>query len=310
MKFPALLRTLAVTSLAVVPLLAGPAGPASAEPMSVPFAVAPGDSQSFFVRYLRATSIGQSAEPVLSVDYELEFAVTAVDDDGISATVRNFGANVALDRQRVLTPPDIDSLLLQAVDGLTADIHINPDGSLDRVTNWDALRGDMIDRAKKLAAGNEDMIKAVDLILPNVNAIDAVQLVARPLAMSAPGRIVTFDPPERTSVNVARIELPSFATYAAGAWSFDLVQRNDIPDNTTVEWLGVPSAAELQAILAPFAPRDGDGEGAAPDGRMWQRFSASYDEASGELLFFQGVMELQAGPLRRRTALEAQAKGR
>ncbi len=310
MRFPAFVRTTVAAGLTVLPLLLGPTGMASAAPLSVPFVVKVGDSYDLFVRYLRATKVGQSAEPVLSVDYELEMKVTAVDENGISATVRNFGANVALNQKRVLTPPDLDSLLLQAVDGLTAEVHLNPDGALDRITNWDGLRDELTARARKLAGDNDGMIKALDAFLPNVSAVDAVQLFARPLAMSAPGRIVTFDPPARTSLSVAKIELPSFATYAAGHWSFDLVKRDDVPNNITVEWLGVPGAEELKAILAPYAQNDENGNPSAPDGKMWQRFVGTYDDTTGELLFFQGAMELQAGPLHRRVAIEAQARGR
>ena len=306
MKLPACLRTAAAVGLVVLPLAGGATGPASAEPLSVPFSVAVGDTSSLVVRYLRATVVGQSPEPVLSVDYEMETRITDVSDDGIMMTVKNYGTNVALDRKRVLAPPDLDSLLLQAVDDLTAEIRLAPNGALDRVTNWEDLRGELIDHAKELAGDNDELLRAIDAFLPEVNAIDAVQLFARPLAMSAPGRVVTFDPPEGTSVNVEKLELPSFASYAAGRWSFDLVNRPDIPHNITVQWLGVPGASELKAILAPFTKGDDN----VSDGKMWQRFTASYDDRDGKLLFFQGVMELKAGPFQRRIALEAQAKGR
>lgn len=306
MKLPAFMRMAAVASLVLFPVIGGAAAPALAEPMSVPFNVAVGDTTSLVVRYLRATAVGQSPEPVLSVDYEMETKVTAVSDAGSTMTVRNFGTNVSLDRKRTLNPPDLDSLMLQAVDDLTAEIAVAPNGALERVTNWDDLRDKLIEQAKALAGDNTDMIKAIDGFLPEVNPVDAVQLFARPLAMSGPGRVVSFDPPEVTSVTAEGLELPSFASYAAGRWSFDLVKRPDIPDNITVQWLGVPGAEELKAILAPFT----EGDDAPANAQMWQRFSATYDENDGGLLFFQGAMELRAGPFQRRIALEAQAKGR
>ena len=305
MNLPACLRAVAAAGLVILPVIAGAAGPAFAEPMSVPFNVAVGDSSSLVVRYLRATAVGQSPEPVLSVDYEMETKVTAVSDKGSTLAVRNFGTNVSLDRKRTLAPPDLDSLLLQAVDDLTAEIQVAPNGALERVLNWDDLQGKLTDQAKALAGDNADLQKAVDAFLPEVNPVVAVQLFARPLAMSGPGRVVSFDPPQVTSVTAEGIELPSFASYAAGRWSFDLVKRPDLPHNVTVQWLGVPGADELKAILAPFTK----GKDAPTDAQMWQRFSASYDDRDGKLLFFQGAMELKAGQFQRRIALEAQAKG-
>ena len=38
---------------------------------------------------------------------------------------------------------------------------------------------------------------------------------------------------------------------------------------------------------------------------MLQRFTATYDVETGALQAFQGITELQAGPLHRRTGLEA-----
>jgi hypothetical protein len=314
---PTALRNVLAAGLLALPIVFGLAGPSAADPRSVPFVPAVGDTQSFAVRYLRTSSMNGAAEPVIAVDYDLEFKVTAADENGFKATILNHRVNVAVDRQRVLTPPDFDSLLLLAIDGMTADVEIGTNGALVRVTNWDALRGELTAKAKQLAGDNQAMMGTIDAFLPRVGEADAVQIFARPLAMSAPGRIVSFDPPERTSVDTGKLELPSFATYAAGRWSFDLVQGPDIPDSVTVEWLGVPGTDELKAILAPIGAElgktsqltDETRAAIAQDGRMWQRFSATYDTKDGVLLAFQGAMELQAGPLRRRVALEAAARG-
>jgi hypothetical protein len=41
---------------------------------------------------------------------------------------------------------------------------------------------------------------------------------------------------------------------------------------------------------------------------MWQRFLASYDPKTGQLLEMSGQMELVAGPISRKVAVEAVAK--
>ena len=77
-------------------------------------------------------------------------------------------------------------------------------------------------------------------------------------------------------------------------------------------------AEALKAILAPIGEQlaeitpldDETREAIERDGRMWQRFSATYDDASGQLLAFQGLMEMEAGPFKRRVALEARAPAR
>lgn len=318
MRIPAFLLSLPAAGLMALTLLVLPAASLRAEPLSVPFAVEAGDDFTFAVRYLRATTMDGRPNPVVSVDYDLELKITEVDATGIRATVRSHGTNVAVDRQRIIAPPDFDSLVFLAADGLTAELEIAPDGGLVRVVNWEALRGELSAEAARRAGDNPAMIETLDALLPTVSAVDAIQFFARPLAMSAPGRIVTFNPPDQNSVTARGIELPSFATYAAGAWTFDLVRRPDIPDSITIEWLGIPGTEELRAILAPIGEQlerisplsEETRAEIAANGRMWQRFAATYGAEDGHLVEFQGVMELQAGPLGRRVAIEARAKNR
>ena len=83
-----------------------------------------------------------------------------------------------------------------------------------------------------------------------------------------------------------------------------------------MEWLGVPNAEDLRAILKTVAEQFSQIEPeSAPalavierDARMWQRFLASYDPKTGQLLEMSGQMELVAGPIQRKVAIEAVIK--
>ncbi len=318
MRIATILKTMGTAGAAAWCLAFLASGPTAAEPVSVPFAMHVGDSSTFSVRYLRTTALGGTPGPVITVDYELALKITGVEDKGVNATIRNTGMNITIDRQRVLGPPDFDSLLLAALDGLDADLEIGADGAPVRVTNWEALRPTLIARAQALAGDNHAMIQTLDAFLPKVSEVDAVQILARPLALSAAGRVATFDPPQHTSLEAGKLRLPSFASYAAGRWSFDLSPRSDLPNSVTISWFGVPGAADLKAILSQageqasrMSPLSEETRAAIENnGHMWQRFAATYDDRDGRLLKFQGMMELKAGPLERRIALEATAKGR
>jgi hypothetical protein len=317
MRIAAILRNVLVAGVTAwcLALLASP--PTAAAPVSVPFAMHAGDSSTFSVHYLRATTMAGAPAPVIAVDYEMELKITGVAEQALSATVRNTGMNITIDRQRVVAPPDFDSLLLAALDGVTAELEISADGAPVRVTNWETLRPLLTDKAKALAGDNQAMIETLDAFLPKVSDVDAVQILARPLALSAAGRVATFDPPQRTSLEAGKLRLPSFATYAAGRWSFDLAPNSELPNSVTISWLGVPGAEDLKAILSQAGEQanrmsplsDETRSEIENNGQMWQRFSATYDDRDGRLLKFQGVMELKAGPLERRIALEAVAKG-
>lgn len=303
---------------ATVALFCGAVQQAAAEPMTVPYAPVVGETTTLIVRYLRVTANNQTPEPVVSVDYELDLTVTRQTPDGFEAKVRSRGTNVVLDRQRVIAPPDFDSLLLLAVDGLTAELEITDQGAMAAVTNWSSLRGPLVEKAIALAGDDENLVNTTLAFLPSIDDQSAVQLLARALAISAPGRMIAFDPPGRRAAEAADAALPSFATHARGRWSFDLLAQSPLPDSVMVQWLGVPNAESLRAILAPIGeqlsqagPLDEKTRAAIEeDGQMWQRFSATYDDETGRLLAFQGAMELDAGPLLRRVAIEARAKGR
>ena len=89
-----------------------------------------------------------------------------------------------------------------------------------------------------------------------------------------------------------------------------------VPGAQTVEWLGVPNTEELRTILGQVAAqlREVEPENAPAmsviekDARMWQRFLATYDPDNGRLLGMSGQMELVAGPIQRKVAIEAIAK--
>ncbi|MCP4384862.1 MAG: hypothetical protein GY798_26190 [Hyphomicrobiales bacterium] len=310
-RFPRALATLIVLLAAVAPS-------ASAKPMTVPYAPTIGESTTLLVRYLRVTAMERRPEPVISVEYELELTITSPKPDGFHAQVRSSRTNVMVNRQRVLDPPDFDSLLLVAVDGLTAELDITQQGAVAAVTNWDTLRAPLIQKAISLAGDNQALAETARTFLPSIDSAGAVQVFARALAISAPGRMIAFDPPDRMAAEAADAVLPSFATHARGRWSFDLLPEPLLPDSISVQWLGVPGPEALRAILATIGEQlsrigslDQDTRKAAEeDGQMWQRFSATYDQKTGRLLAFQATMELTAGPLQRRVAIEAMAKGR
>ena len=109
------------------------------------------------------------------------------------------------------------------------------------------------------------------------------------------------------------------ASAAKGNWTFSLIPtppQGRFPDAVTIEWLGVPNPEELRAILGTMAEQlaEIDPETAPAmsiieeDARMWQRFIASYDPATGQLEELAGQMELRAGPIQRKVAVEAVAK--
>ncbi|WP_421723498.1 hypothetical protein [Bauldia sp.] len=311
-------RTAVATAVsAVFCLVSGAVVPASAAPSTIPYDPAIGESTTLNVRYLRVTANDRRPDPVVSVDYELELRVTERQDDRFLAEVRNQRTNVTVNRQRVLAPPDFDSLLLLAIDGMTAELEMTDQGALVSVSNWDNLRQPLIDKAVRLAGDDETLVETARTFLPDIDAESAVQVFARPLVISAPGRMVAFDPPERRAAEARDAAIPGFAN-ARGRWSFDLLPRSPLPDSVTVQWLGVPATESLRAVLEPLRDRlarinpDNDDTLATieADGRMWQRFSATYDDETGQLLAFQGAMELTAGPLQRRVAIEAAAMGR
>ena len=153
----------------------------------------------------------------------------------------------------------------------------------------------------------------------NLTPVAAAEIFARPLALSAAGRIVKLEAPARRSVDAKGIAIPSFTSNAKGNWTFSLVDapsKNRLPGAVTVEWLGVPNAEDLRAILktvaAQFSEIEPDNAPALAvierDARMWQRFLSSYDPKTGQLLEMAGQMELVAGPIQRKVAIEAVVK--
>ena len=125
--------------------------------------------------------------------------------------------------------------------------------------------------------------------------------------------------PGRRQVEAKGVALPSFTSNAKGNWTFSLIDaptRNRVPGAVTVEWLGVPNAEDLRSILktvaAQFSEIDPESAPALSvierDARMWQRFLASYEPDTGRLIEMSGQMELVAGPIQRKVAIEASTK--
>jgi hypothetical protein len=216
----------------------------------------------------------------------------------------------------VLSPPDFDSLLYVAADGVPIDVEISPDGIVGAVANWEGIKSDLKARALDKAGSDETLRQTAEDFFAGLTPVAAAEIFARPLALSAAGRIVKLEAPARRSVDAKSIAIPSFTSNAKGNWTFSLIDapsKNRRPGAVTVEWLGVPNAEDLRAILktvaAQFSEIEPDNAPALAvierDARMWQRFLASYDPKTGQLLEMAGQMELVAGPIQRKVAIEA-----
>ena len=182
-----------------------------------------------------------------------------------------------------LTPPDFDSLLYFAADGVPIDVEISPDGIVGAVANWDSIKSDLKARALEKAGSDEALRQTAEDFFASLTPVAAAEIFARPLALSAAGRIVKLEAPARRSVDAKGIAIPSFTSNAKGNWTFSLVDapsKNRLPGAVTVEWLGVPNAEDLRAILktvaAQFSEIEPDNAPALAvierDARMWQRF--------------------------------------
>jgi hypothetical protein len=296
----------------------GPSAHAEDDP-EVVFAVASGDRSTYQVSYWRGGSLGGKPTPVTVITYALDVAVKSAEPDGIVATVTSTAVDVTVNGKRVLSAPDFDSLLYFAADGLPIDVEISPDGIVGAVAEWETVKAELAARALEKAGTDEALRRTTEEFFASLGPVAAAEILARPLALSAAGRIVKLEAPARRSVDAMGVALPSFTSNAKGNWSFSLVDaptRNRIPGAVTIEWLGVPNAADLRTILKSVAEQFSEIEPeSAPalavierDARMWQRFLASYDPETGRLLEMSGQMELVAGPIQRKVALEAVAK--
>ena len=77
------------------------------------------------------------------VTYDLDVEVKSAAAEGIIATVTSTAVDVTVNGQRVLAPPDFDSLLYFAADGVPIDVKISPDGIVGEVANWDSVKADL-----------------------------------------------------------------------------------------------------------------------------------------------------------------------
>lgn len=283
------------------------------------FSAAPGDTSRLAVSYWRGGSFAGKPTPVTVIAYDLAVEIKSTGPDGTVAAVTISTVDVTVNGQRVLTPPDFDSLLYLAAAGIPIEIEISPDGIVDQVGNWDSVKASLAERAVEMAGDDEVLRRTAGEFFASLTSVAAGEILARPLALSAAGRIVKLEAPARRTVDAKGVALPSFTSNAKGNWTFSLVDapsRNRLPGAVTVEWLGVPNAEDLRAILKTVAEQFSQIEpDSAPalavierDARMWQRFLASYDPKTGQLLEMSGQMELVAGPIQRKVAIEAVAE--
>jgi hypothetical protein len=310
-------ESLAAALLAAFCFVCAPAQ--AQDDLGVVFATAPGERSTFDVSYWRGGSYAGKPTPVTVITYDLGVEIKSASAEGIVATVTSNAVDITVNGQRVLTPPDFDSLLYLAADGVPIDVKMSPDGIIDEVADWDSVKAALTARVAKTAADNESLRRTADEFFASLTPVTAAEIFARPLALSAAGRIVKLEAPARRSVEAKGVALPSFTTNAKGNWTFSLVDapsKNRLPGAVTIEWLGVPNAEDLRAILRTVAEQFSEIEPEnAPalavierDARMWQRFLASYDPKTGQLLEMSGQMELVAGPIQRKVAIEAVTK--
>ena len=285
----------------------------------VVYKVAAGDTADYAVRYIRGASLGGRPNIVTAVSYDLGVDIKSVTPEEIIATVTTSAVDVSVNGQRVLDPPDFDSALYLAADGIPIDVSISPDGIVGEVQDWDAVKATLEEKVLEKADKNEAIRATAHDFFANLGAAPAAEVFARPLALSAAGRVVKLSAPSRRSVEAKGVALPSFTSAAKGNWTFTLVDAptaSRLPGAVTIEWLGVPNAEDLRAILKTVAEQFSqiDPESAPAlavierDARMWQRFLTSYAPETGQLLEMSGQMELVAGPIRRKVAIEARRK--
>ncbi|MBN9021714.1 MAG: hypothetical protein J0H08_06410 [Rhizobiales bacterium] len=283
------------------------------------FKVEAGDHADYAVRYIRGASLGGRPNIVTAVSYDLGVDIKSVTPEAIIATVTTTAVDVSVNGQRVLDPPDFDSALYLAAEGIPIDVSITPDGTVGDVQDWDALKATLETRLLEKAGKNEAIRATAHDFFGSLGAAPAAEVFARPLALSAAGRIVKLSSPDRRSVEAKGVALPSFTSAAKGNWTFTLIDAptaSRLPGAVTIEWLGVPNAEDLRAILrsvaAQFSEIDPESAPALAvierDARMWQRFLSSYAPETGQLIEMSGQMELVAGPIQRKVAIEARRK--
>jgi hypothetical protein len=290
-----------------------------ADDPEVLFSAKPGDRTTYAVSYWRGGSVGGRFTATTVVRYDLAVEIKSVSPEGVVATVTTGTVDVSVDGKRVLAPPDFDSLIYAAADGVPMDVRISADGIVDAVLDWDKVKASLTENAVAKAGTDNALRLTAESFFETLTPVAAGEILARPLALGAPGRIVKLESPARRTVDARGIALPSFASAAKGNWTFTLIPtpaQGRFPDAVTIEWLGVPNPEELRAILGAMADQlaETDPETAPAmsiieqDARMWQRFIASYDPATGQLEELAGQMELRAGPIQRKVAIEAIAK--
>ncbi len=310
-------QSLAAALLAVACAFALPAQ--AADEPDVVYKVAAGDSSAYAVRYIRGASLGGRPNIVTAVSYDLGVDIKSVTPEQIIATVTTSAVDMSVNGQRVLDPPDFDSALYLAATDIPIDVSLAPDGTVGEVQDWDALKATLEKKVLEQAGTNQAIKATAHDFFGSLGAGPAAEVFARPLALSAAGRIVNLSAPDRRSVEAKGIALPSFTSAAKGNWTFTLIDAptaSRLPGAVTIEWLGVPNAEDLRAILrsvaAQFSEIDPESAPALAvierDARMWQRFLSSYAPTTGQLLEMSGQMELVAGPIQRKVAIEARRK--
>ena len=214
--FPRFFLAFALTGLTALT-----ASIATAEPFTVPFDPKPGESQQFEVRHLQAAVMGGQRGPVVSVGYQLQITVESASETGSVITALNSEMDATVDRNRFVGAPrfrypgpDVGGRYF--LPGSTSTLR----ESSSRCRDWATLRDRVKEQAIALAGDRPAMAASIDPFLNALNEYAAVQLFARPMAMAASARLITFEPPDKMSFRTDKMELPSFATYAPAALDF------------------------------------------------------------------------------------------
>ncbi len=221
---PDLKRQSPIAALVAVFCLCFVLTPAQADDPEVIFSVKPGDKSAYAVSYWRGGAFAGEMTPVTIIRHNLDVEVKSVSAEEIVATVTNTAVDTTINGQRTLTPPDFDSLLYFAADGVPIDLKINADGIVGEVADWDKVKATLTERAVEKAGDNAGLRASAEAFFANLSAVAAAEIFARPLALSAAGRIVKLEAPARRSVDAKGIALPSFTSNAKGNWTFSLVQ--------------------------------------------------------------------------------------
>ena len=158
------------------------------------------------------------------INYDLDVGIKSASPEGIVATVTHTAVDVTVNGQRVLTPPDFDSLLYIAADGLPIDVEISADGIVGEVDDWDSVKATLIERAKEKAGERRGAPPDRRRVLRQPQRRRRRRdLRAAARARAPPAGSSSSRRPARRQVEAKGVALPSFTSNAKGNWTFSLV---------------------------------------------------------------------------------------